>query len=671
MDLTCEKFKAVASIRYCVYNFSLPDTNTVTQESQNFMSIMTIQKLGKMHGLTQIFNDVSFSIDKRDRIGLIGANGSGKSTLLKILAGLDHADTGTIEIRQDLRIEFLPQNPVFQAEHSVLEHIFYASSDIARTVRDYERVTHQLEENPDDLSLMNQLNKLSQQMDAMNAWEYQTRAQMILTKLGVVDFDAKMETLSGGYRKRVALARALLDGSDLLMLDEPTNHLDADTVAWLEEYLENYRGAVLVVTHDRYFLDRVTNRILEIDRREMREYAGSFSYYVERKAEFEAALASQESKRQNILRKELEWLRRGAKARRTKQKAKIQRIETIQNITFERPREELHFGITARRLGTKVVEMKNLSKSFDDRKIIDNFSYTIERGQRLGVIGRNGAGKSTLANLITGKILPDEETVAVGETVYFGYYDQESTDMRMDERAIDYVKRQGGELIRGLEGNVLTAAAAMEQFNFTSQMMFAPIEKLSGGERRRLYLVRTLMKDPNFLILDEPTNDLDIATLESLEDFLDGFGGCLLVISHDRYFLDRTVDQLIAFEGNGKLRTIPGNYTTYERLRREEQDLERSQREATRPEETKKKSKPAPASNRQKKLSYMEKRELTELEEKIPVQENQLKDLEKQMVDAATDYMKLTELSELHCKLKEKLEADILRWETLASREEG
>jgi ATP-binding cassette subfamily F protein uup len=671
MDLTCEKFKAVASIRYCVYNFSLPDTNTVTQESQNFMSIMTIQKLGKMHGLTQIFNDVSFSIDKRDRIGLIGANGSGKSTLLKILAGLDHADTGTIEIRQDLRIEFLPQNPVFQAEHSVLEHIFYASSDIARTVRDYERVTHQLEENPDDLSLMNQLNKLSQQMDAMNAWEYQTRAQMILTKLGVVDFDVKMGTLSGGYRKRVALARALLDGSDLLMLDEPTNHLDADTVAWLEEYLENYRGAVLVVTHDRYFLDRVTNRILEIDRREMREYAGSFSYYVERKAEFEAALASQESKRQNILRKELEWLRRGAKARRTKQKAKIQRIETIQNITFERPREELHFGITARRLGTKVVEMKNLSKSFDDRKIIDNFSYTIERGQRLGVIGRNGAGKSTLANLITGKILPDEETVAVGETVYFGYYDQESTDMRMDERAIDYVKRQGGELIRGLEGNVLTAAAAMEQFNFTSQMMFAPIEKLSGGERRRLYLVRTLMKDPNFLILDEPTNDLDIATLESLEDFLDGFGGCLLVISHDRYFLDRTVDQLIAFEGNGKLRTIPGNYTTYERLRREEQDLERSQREATRPEETKKKSKPAPASNRQKKLSYMEKRELTELEEKIPVQENQLKDLEKQMVDAATDYMKLTELSELHCKLKEKLEADILRWETLASREEG
>ncbi|NLE29819.1 MAG: ABC-F family ATP-binding cassette domain-containing protein, partial [Phycisphaerae bacterium] len=611
------------------------------------------------------------SIDKRDRIGLIGANGSGKSTLLKILAGLDHADTGTIEIRQDLRIEFLPQNPVFQAEHSVLEHIFYASSDIARTVRDYERVTHQLEENPDDLSLMNQLNKLSQQMDAMNAWEYQTRAQMILTKLGVVDFDVKMGTLSGGYRKRVALARALLDGSDLLMLDEPTNHLDADTVAWLEEYLENYRGAVLVVTHDRYFLDRVTNRILEIDRREMREYAGSFSYYVERKAEFEAALASQESKRQNILRKELEWLRRGAKARRTKQKAKIQRIETIQNITFERPREELHFGITARRLGTKVVEMKNLSKSFDDRKIIDNFSYTIERGQRLGVIGRNGAGKSTLANLITGKILPDEETVAVGETVYFGYYDQESTDMRMDERAIDYVKRQGGELIRGLEGNVLTAAAAMEQFNFTSQMMFAPIEKLSGGERRRLYLVRTLMKDPNFLILDEPTNDLDIATLESLEDFLDGFGGCLLVISHDRYFLDRTVDQLIAFEGNGKLRTIPGNYTTYERLRREEQDLERSQREATRPEETKKKSKPAPASNRQKKLSYMEKRELTELEEKIPVQENQLKDLEKQMVDAATDYMKLTELSELHCKLKEKLEADILRWETLASREEG
>jgi ATP-binding cassette subfamily F protein uup len=633
------------------------------------MSIMTIQGLSKTHGLRQIFNNISFSIDKRDRVGLIGANGSGKSTLLKILAGLDQADAGSIEIRQDLRIEFLPQNPVFQADHTVLEHIFYASSEIARTVREYEKVTHRLEENPDDSASMNRLGELSQKMDALGAWEYQTKAQMILTKLGVVDFEAKVGTLSGGYRKRVALSRALLDESDLLILDEPTNHLDADTVAWIEEYLENYRGAVLVVTHDRYFLDRVTDRILEIDRGEMREYVGNFSYYVERKAELEAAMAAQEARRQNILRKELEWLKRGAKARRTKQKAKVQRVEAMQNVTFERPKDELHFGITARRLGTKVVDMKNLTKSFDDRKIIENFSYTIERGQRLGVIGRNGVGKSTLANLITGRIVPDDGTMEVGETVYFGYYDQESTDMQMDERAIDYVKRQGGELIRGHEGNILTAAAAMEQFNFSSSMMFSPVGKLSGGERRRLYLVRTLMKDPNFLILDEPTNDLDIATLESLEDFLDGFGGCLLVISHDRYFLDRTVDQLISFEGNGKLRTIPGNYTTYERIREEEQELERSQRETTRAKETKKKNELAtPAADQPKKLSYMEKRELAELEEKIPIQESQLKDIENQMIGAATNYVKLTELSEQHRKLKEKIEADMLRWEALAAR---
>jgi ATP-binding cassette subfamily F protein uup len=639
------------------------------------MSIMTIRGLGKSHGLKQIFSDISFCIDKRDRVGLIGSNGSGKSTLLKILAGLDTTDAGTIEVRQDLHIEFLPQNPVFQAEHTVLEHIFYASSELAKAVREYEIVTHRLEEHPSDSALMNRLGELSQQMDALNAWEYQTRAQMILTKLGVVDFEAKMGTLSGGYRKRVAIARALLDDSDLLMLDEPTNHLDADTVAWIEEYLENYRGAVLVVTHDRYFLDRVTDRILEIDRGEMREYAGNFSYYVEHKAQFEAALAAQEARRKNILRKELEWLKRGAKARRTKQKAKIQRVEAMQNITFERPKEEIHFGVTARRLGTKVVEMNRLTKSFDGRKIIDDFSYTIERGQRLGVIGRNGAGKSTLANLITERIVPDDGTVAVGETVYFGYYDQESTDMRPEEIAIDYVKRQGGELIRGLEGNILTATAAMEQFNFTPAMMFSPIEKLSGGERRRLYLVRTLMKDPNFLILDEPTNDLDIATLESLEDFLDGFGGSLLVISHDRYFLDRTVDQLISFEGNGRLRTIPGNYTTYESIRQEEQEIERTERQASREKETKdskKKTESAStSSNQPKKLSYMEKRELAELEKRIPQQESQLKEYENQMIAFATNYVKLTELTDQHAKLKEKIDADMLRWEALAARAEG
>jgi len=468
----------------------------------------------------------------------------------------------------------------------------------------------------------------------------------------------------------VALARALLDDADLLILDEPTNHLDADTIEWLEEYLQKYNGAVLLVTHDRYFLDRVTRRILEIDRGSLREFEGNFSYYLEKKQQIEAAFAAMEARRRNILRKELEWLKRGAKARRTKQKARINRIDILRNISYERSQDEIHFGVTARRLGTKVVALRDIQKSFDGRAIIDHFSYTIERGQRLGVIGPNGSGKSTLANIIVGKLTPDAGTVIVGETVYFGYYDQESAEMNPDERAIDYVKREGGELIRGLDGKILTASAAMEQFLFTSEMMYAPIEKLSGGERRRLYLVRTLMKDPNFLILDEPTNDLDIPTLESLEDFLDSFAGSLLVISHDRYFLDRTVDQLITFEGKGLLRTYPGNYTDYVQTRRE-MDLHAAREAPAADRETKKKKEsPAAESTGPKKLSYKQQRELAELENEIPNLENQLKSLEYQMIAAATDYLKLNELSQQHAKLKTKLDENMIRWEELAIRAE-
>jgi len=634
------------------------------------MSIMTVQGLGKMLGLRQIFSDVSFGIEKRDRIGLIGVNGSGKSTLLKILAGRDTADEGSIEKRQDLRVDFLPQNPQFDSDHSVLEHVFYNETEMARVVMAYEGVSHKLSEGSEDETLLRQLDELSRQMDTVGAWEYETRAKTILTRLGVSDFDARVGTLSGGYRKRVALARALLDDADLLILDEPTNHLDADTIEWLEEYLQKYNGAVLLVTHDRYFLDRVTRRILEIDRGSLREFEGNFSYYLEKKQQIEAAFAAMEARRRNILRKELEWLKRGAKARRTKQKARINRIDILRNISYERSQDEIHFGVTARRLGTKVVALRDIQKSFDGRAIIDHFSYTIERGQRLGVIGPNGSGKSTLANIIVGKLTPDAGTVIVGETVYFGYYDQESAEMNPDERAIDYVKREGGELIRGLDGKILTASAAMEQFLFTSEMMYAPIEKLSGGERRRLYLVRTLMKDPNFLILDEPTNDLDIPTLESLEDFLDSFAGSLLVISHDRYFLDRTVDQLITFEGKGLLRTYPGNYTDYVQTRRE-MDLHAAREAPAADRETKKKKEsPAAESTGPKKLSYKQQRELAELENEIPNLENQLKSLEYQMIAAATDYLKLNELSQQHAKLKTKLDENMIRWEELAIRAE-
>ncbi len=630
------------------------------------MSILTVSGLGKTHGLKQIFSDLSFGIERRDRIGLIGVNGAGKSSLLRILAGLDASDAGNIEVRQGLRIDFLPQNPEFDADHTVIEHIFFSSTEVAQVVREYETVSHHLAESPDDEVFIRRLDELSRRMDALSAWEYETRAKTILTKLGVEDFEARVGTLSGGYRKRVALARALLDESDLLILDEPTNHLDADTVDWLEEYLQKFNGAVLLVTHDRYFLDRVTNRIFEIDCGVLREYEGNFTYYVERKAELEEAFAAQEARRKNLLRKELAWLKKGAKARTTKQKARIDRAEELASVSFERPKEEVRFGVSARRLGTKVVEMKGIAKSFGDKKIVGDFTYIIERGQRLGIIGPNGSGKSTLANLITGRLTPDSGSIVVGETVCFGYYDQESLGLNPAERPIDYVKREGGEIIRGADGKVLTATMALEQFLFTSQMMYSTIECLSGGERRRLYLVRTLMKDPNFLILDEPTNDLDISTLEALEDFLDGFGGCLLVISHDRYFLDRTVDQLISFEGQGRLRTYPGNYSTYSRIKAGE--AAQSRQEETRARDARKKNESAtPQAGRKRKLSFKEQKELAALEKEIPNQEARLKDLERQMIGAATDYIKLNELTREHARLKQTLDKDFARWEELAS----
>ena len=628
------------------------------------MNLMTVRGLAKSHGLKPIFSDLSFGIERGDRIGLIGINGSGKSTLLRLLAGADPPDAGTIEMRQDLRIRFLPQHPDYNPDHTVIEHIFFSAGEIAEVVGEYERVSHRLGEHPGDENMLRRLDELSRRMDAISGWDYETRAKTILTKLGVADYEARMGDLSGGYRKRAALARTLMEDSDLLMLDEPTNQLDADTIGWIEEYLERFSGALVLVTHDRYFLDRVTDRILELDRGQLREYAGNFTYYVERKAQWIEAEASREARRRNILRKELEWLKRGPKARRTKSKARIGRIEELSAIRYARPKETLRFGTGARRLGTKVVELRNVAKAFDGRTVIGDFSYTIERGQRLGIIGPNGSGKTTLANLITGRTAPDAGAVIVGETVEFGYYDQENTGLRIHERAIEYVKREGGEFIRCPDGAVISASAAMEQFLFTPEMMYSPIEKLSGGERRRLYLVRTLMRDPNFLILDEPTNDLDIATLEALEDFLDGFAGCLVVISHDRYFLDRTVDQLISMEGGGRVRTYPGNYSTYEQIR----EIESAQTAVKTPERKSKDDRKPKETAGPKKLTFMEQRELAELEDRIARQEVQLKNLEQRMIGAATDYVQLGTLTQEHNQIKSDLDRDLTRWEDLAQR---
>ena len=639
------------------------------------MNVLSAQGLAKTHGIKQLFSNVSFGVEDGDRVGVIGVNGSGKSTLLKVLAGAEPADAGQVTVRQGLRVEYAPQSPTFDPAHSVLEHIFASQGDLSRALGEYEDLCQAMERGEADSEAQRRMAAAMEKLDALQGWEYESRARGVLSKLGVTDLQAPMGSLSGGYRKRVALARALLAEADLLILDEPTNHLDADTIAWLEEYLERMPGALLLVTHDRYFLDRVTRRIVEVAGGELRSYDGNFSYYMEKKAEQEQADVRADERKRSILRKELEWLGRGARARRTKEKHRIERIRDMQAEGFARKADGLKFESGTRRMGSKIVEMESISKSLGGRTLIRNFTYTIAPGERMGIIGPNGAGKTTLVNIITGRLAPDTGTVDVGTTVQFGFFDQESADLDPAERAIDYVKRDGGDMLRGADGSVLTAERMMERFLFTPQMLFQPVEKLSGGERRRLHLVRTLMKDPNFLILDEPTNDLDIPTLQALEDYLDSFAGCLLVVSHDRYFLDRTVGHLLAVEGEGVLRTYPGDYSLYEEMRdarqAEETAKEKPAAKTHKPgglAETPATPPSASTETARKKLSFKEQRELAELEANIPKWEDRLSALDTELSAAASDYMILQELTREQTDLNQKLETGMDRWAELAER---
>jgi len=642
------------------------------------VNILSAQGLAKAFGLRQLFSEVTLGVDERDRIALIGVNGSGKSTLLRILAGEEPPDEGMVATRQNLRVEYLPQNPAFPQANTVLECLFSEAREEAVLVREYESVCRALEKAPEDEGPRRQLENLTHRMDAAAAWGYETRAKTVLTQLGIQEFDVPIATLSGGFRKRVALAHTLLAEPDLLILDEPTNHLDADTIAWLEGALTAFSGAVLLVTHDRYFLDRVARRIIEIDSGIVRTFDGNYSVYLSRKADVEASAAAAEERRRAILRKEIAWLHQGAKARTTKQKARVQRIDDLAGQAPRKPREAILFAVQSPRLGKKVVELDQVSKSFDGRSIVRDFTFTFAPGERLGVVGPNGCGKTTLAQLILGRLEPESGTVTVGETVKFACFQQEYRDLDTSLRAIDFIKEEGGDVLRSPDGTFMTAETVMEKFLFTPQNQYTPIEKLSGGERRRLQLVATLMHDPNFLILDEPTNDLDIQTLQALEDFLDGFDGCLLVISHDRYFLDRTVDRLLSFDANGSLRTWPGNYSVYARLRKGEDARLRkegslhlqtgpSKKETgVSPAAARRPVKPTTASRR--KITYKERKELENLESRIPEMEKSIKEIEAEMVSCASDYGKLTELTMKLDSINNALSDAFRRWEELAER---
>ncbi|MBF2001101.1 MAG: ABC-F family ATP-binding cassette domain-containing protein [Synechococcales cyanobacterium M58_A2018_015] len=646
------------------------------------MSIFTLKSVQKDFGIKEILRDASFSLGATDKVGLIGTNGSGKSTLLKLIAGLEPVDAGQILVNSGVRIVYLPQQPEVDENRTVLEQVFADSGEGMALVREYEEISDQLAHgsgNPDQL--MARLSSVTQRMDATGAWELETNAKIILSRLGITDFSARVGDLSGGYRKRIALATALLSQPDVLLMDEPTNHLDALSVEWLQSYLNRYRGALLLITHDRYFLDRVTNRIIELDRGELTVYDGNYSYYLEKKALAEEAEVSSQRKHRGILRRELEWLKRGPKARSTKQKARIQRIEEMQTREFRQAQGKVEIATAGRRIGKKVIELTGICKAYPERlpdgeerlrTVIQDFTYAFNPQERVGIIGGNGAGKSTLMNIIAGRIEPDAGSVEIGSTIHIGYFDQHSEDLALNpnQRVIEYLK-DVAELVQTADGSVITASQMLERFLFPPNQQYAPIHKLSGGEKRRLFLLRVLMSAPNVLILDEPTNDLDVQTLAVLEEYLEDFNGCVLIVSHDRYFLDRTVDTIFAIESEGVIKQYPGNYSVYLDFKQSESDpSEPSKRPTAKPQPT-----PTPPTaqlaassvTKPHKLSYKEKRELEQLETQIPELEAEKEALEKQLYnDPPTDFTEMQLLTGKLAELEQTIESATERWLELA-----
>jgi ATP-binding cassette subfamily F protein uup len=642
------------------------------------MSLITLQSVKKDFGIKEILKDASLSLDATDKVGLIGTNGSGKSTLLKMMAGLEPIDHGQILANSGATIVYLPQQPDLDENRTVLEQIFADAGEQMALVREYEEISDKLAHAPEDKQLMTRLSSLMQRMDAIGAWEVETNAKIILSQLGITDFNAVIGTLSGGYRKRIALATALLSEPDLLLMDEPTNHLDANSVEWLQSYLNRYRGAILLITHDRYFLDKVTNRIIEIDRGDIYTYAGNYSYYLEKKALSEESAQSSQRKHQGVLRRELEWLKRGPKARSTKQKARIDRIRDMQETEFKQAQGKVDISTPTRRIGKKVIELNNISKAYDGRTLIKDFTYEFGPDDRIGIIGGNGAGKSTLLDMITGRAQPDSGSVEIGTTVHIGYFNQHSEELQSalneNQRVIDYIKEEG-EFVKIADGTKITASQMLERFLFPANQQYAPISKLSGGEKRRLFLLRVLMSTPNVLILDEPTNDLDVQTLAVLEDYLEDFSGCVIVVSHDRYFLDRTVETIFAFEEDGNIRQYPGNYSVYLDYKQAEeaqqQQINNTKEKAKNVETLHTTSLPKENENKKRRsLSNWQKREFEQLEGKIAQMEAEKAEAEKALVNVPPgNYSQVQKLYEQVETLKEAIDVATERWLELAEIE--
>ena len=620
------------------------------------MNYFQAENLSKSYAEKLLFENISFGIDQGQKVGFIARNGAGKTTLLNIMMNLDIPDAGQCTFRNGISVSYLKQNPEFSPGHTVIETLLHGDNILTQTLRQYEEEVLFHEKNP-EVRDNSKLQALITKMDELDAWNHEVKIKQIISKLKIEDLNQPVETLSGGQTKRVALARILIDEADFIILDEPTNHLDLEMIEWLEDYLARQKLTLLMVTHDRYFLDTVCNEILELELGKVYRYKGNYAYFLEKKQERESAMLAETEKARNLLRKETEWMRRQPKARTTKSKARIESYHQLKEAatlkTVEQPNEIL---MQSARLGKKILELHNIRKSFDNKLVIEDFSYVFKKKEKVGIVGMNGTGKSTLLNIITRNLAPDRGSVSTGETVEFGYYRQEGIHVDENKKVIDVIKGIA-ESIRVGKDTTFTAAQFLHYFNFPYNTQNDFVRKLSGGEKRRLFLITILMKNPNFLILDEPTNDLDIATLNVLEDFLADFGGCLIVVSHDRYFLDNLVDHIFVFQGNGKIKDFPGNYTDYQlkKLQEKKQDKKEEKPAQIKPTAI---TKPA----EKKKLTYKEQKEFETLEAEIPILEKQKAEALELMNSGSLTPEKLQEVSELYARLEIELEEKEFRW---------
>ncbi|HGF7252149.1 TPA: ABC-F family ATP-binding cassette domain-containing protein [Enterococcus faecium] len=622
------------------------------------MKELKVTDLKKTYGEKDLFDQISFLIHEKDRIGLIGTNGTGKTSLLNIIAGIDSGDGDrqTVFYPTDYRIGYLSQAAEFSDELTVLQAVFQGNSPLIQTVRAYEEALIELGENGEDPNVQKRYAKAEEQMNKEDAWTTDTNAKIILQKLGISELDKKINTLSGGQKKRVSLAQVLIDEPDLLLLDEPTNHLDYQAIEWLENYLKQYRGALLMVTHDRYFLDRVANRIFELSFGKLYEYKGNYEAYVLEKAERDRVEVEQEEKRKRLYKQELAWMRAGVQARGTKQQARINRFEDLkENLYQVNQEDDLELNLATQRLGKKVLEIKDGSYRINDQTLLEHLDLLIQSRERLGITGKNGAGKSTLLNILAGRIPLDSGTISIGETVRLAYYTQENEEMAPDKRMIAYLQ-EAAEEAKTVDGSQIGVAELLERFLFPRFMHGKLIGKLSGGEKRRLFLLKLLIQQPNVLLLDEPTNDLDIATLTILEDYFRSFPGAVITVSHDRYFLDKVADKLLVFQGNGKQELYYGNMSSYLLKQKELQQPAEKVKPKTQSKE--------PAGK--KKLSYMEQKEWETIEEDIAELEEKISLLQEEMNHQGDDFTRLQELQNDVSETEAQLEEKMARWEYLS-----